>query len=339
MCCGRTRSSLSRSGAAMDEFGVIETFFFNRGARRPDVRVGIGDDGAVVSPPPGAELVVTTDLLVAGRHFPTDTDPYSVGAKAMAVNLSDLAAMAAEPAWATLTLALPEVDEQWLEEFSRGLFDQAGAFGVQLVGGDTVKGPLTVGLQLLGWAPAGTALLRHGAAVGDRIFVTGTLGDAGLGLRCAQGRASLPEVDARYARERLERPSARVSAGLALRGIASAAIDLSDGLAADLGHLAATSGVGARVELARLPLSHVYRAHFGAAGGWDTAVGNGDDYELCFTVPPERCQAVTAGSLGCPVTEIGEIVAGDGVALIDEDGARFVPRSAGFDHFRGDGAD
>jgi thiamine-monophosphate kinase len=321
----------------MDEFGVIETFFADRANRRDDVAVGIGDDGAVVVPPCGHHLVVTADLLVADRHFPAGTDPYAVGVKTMAVNLSDLAAMGAEPAWATLTLSLPEVDERWLDGFSRGLFDQARDFGVQLIGGDTVKGPLAVGLQLLGWVPAGEALLRRGAAAGDRIFVTGTLGDAGLGLRCRQGRVSLPDADEDYARRRLDRPTARVAVGMALRGIAKAAIDLSDGLAADLGHVLAASGVGAHVELARLPLSPTYRRHFALAGGWDTVVGNGDDYELCFTVSPRDCAAVTEARLGCVVTEIGEITSGAGLVMTDEAGQIFVPAAAGFEHFRDDG--
>ena len=318
----------------MDEFELIRRYFASQSVVRDDVRLGIGDDGAVMDVPHGAQLVTTTDTLVAGRHFPPDTDAAAVGHKLLAVGLSDLAAMGAEPAWVTVALALPCVDQPWLAGFSRGFFELARRYRVQLVGGDTVRGPLAATAQVHGLVPADTALRRAGASVGDTIFVTGTLGDAGLALAQLRGRLVLPAADAAAAKQRLDWPQPRVDTGLALRGVASAAIDLSDGLAADLGALAAASGVGARVELSCLPLSAGYRDHFSTAGGWSLAVAHGDDYELCFTVPPGRLDVLSRRvQEECCWTRIGVVETAPGVRLMDADGQEYRPARAGFNHF------
>lgn len=318
----------------MTEFELIARYFARQPIRRADVALGIGDDCALLRPPPGLELAITTDLLVAGVHFQSDADPAALGHKALAVNLSDLAAMGAEPAWFTLNLALPEADPAWLERFSAGMFELARHQEIVLVGGDTSRGPLVIGIQACGFVPEGQALRRGGARPGDRIFVTGELGDAALALEQRLGRLSLPAQDAAALGERLDRPVPRVAAGLALRGIASSAIDISDGLAADLGHVLEASGVGARVMLEHVPVSTVYRRHL-AVAGWELALARGDDYELCFTVPPMQLERMRAmrERLGCPVTEIGEIVPGQTLEFIAAGGQRWVPRRPGHDHF------
>ncbi len=318
----------------MTEFELIARYFARQPIRRGDVALGIGDDCALLRPAPGLELAITTDLLVAGVHFQSDLDPAALGHKALAVNLSDLAAMGAEPAWFTLNLALPEADPDWLERFSAGMLELARRHEIVLVGGDTSRGPLVIGIQACGFVPEGQALVRGGARPGDRIFVTGALGDAALALEQRLGRLHLPAQDAAAIGERLDRPLPRVAAGLALRGIASSAIDISDGLAADLGHVLEASGVGARVMLERVPVSAVYRRHL-AVAGWEPALARGDDYELCFTVPPMQLDRLRAmrERLGCPVTEIGEIVAGRTLEFIGAGGERWVPRRAGHDHF------
>lgn len=318
----------------MTEFELIARYFARQPIHRADVALGIGDDCALLRPAPGQELAVTTDLLVGGVHFLPDVDPAALGHKALAVNLSDLAAMGAEPAWFTLNLALPEADPDWLARFSAGLFELARRHEIALVGGDTSRGPLVVGIQACGFVPEGQALQRAGARPGDRVFVTGELGDAGLALQQRLGRLSLPAEDATTVSDRLDRPTARVAAGLALRGIASSAIDISDGLAADLGHILERSGVGARIERERVPVSAVYRRHL-ATAGWDLALAHGDDYELCFTVPPLQLERLRAmrDRLDCAVTEIGEIVPGQTLAIVDPAGERWAPRRLGHDHF------
>jgi len=298
------------------------------------VRLGIGDDAAVLEVPPGQQLVVTTDMLVAGRHFPAATDPEAIGHKALAVNLSDLAAMGAEPAWVTLAISLPAADAAWLTAFCRGFLGLARAHRAALVGGDTVRGPLAVTVQAMGFVPAGAAIRRAGARPGDGVFVTGTLGDAALGLQCLQGRLVLAPDLERLARARLERPSPRVREGLALRGLASAMIDISDGLLADLGHLLVASGAGAAIDLRRVPLSAAYRAFLHQGGDLQPALAFGDDYELCFTAAPGDHASVraTLDSLGCAVQQIGTVTREPG--LVDERGQ--VLATAGHDHFRAD---
>ncbi|MHB8427728.1 MAG: thiamine-phosphate kinase [Acidiferrobacterales bacterium] len=320
----------------MNEFELIRNYFARQPVRRSDVAVAIGDDAAVLDPPGGCQLAVSTDMLVSGVHFPEDTAPVAVGHKALAVNLSDLAAMGASPAWFTLNLSLPAADPGWLEGFCSGLFGLAGPFGLQLVGGDTTRGPLTIGIQITGFVPRGQALLRSGAQPGDDIYVTGWLGDAALGLMCLHEKLHLPDAERARVIQRLERPVPRVHEGEALRGLASACIDISDGLAADLGHVLEASGTGASIELVALPLSPVYLAVRDQVG-WDPAVARGDDYELCFTVPPQRrlMLETQAERFGCGLRRIGVIEAQLGLRLLEPSGALYRPDRQGFDHFPG----
>jgi thiamine-monophosphate kinase len=256
-----------------------------------------------------------------------------VGHKALAVNLSDLAAMGAQPAWATLSLSLPAADEHWLSEFAAGFFSLAEQHGVELVGGDTVQGPRVITVQLHGFVPAGAALKRSGARAGDLVFVTGTLGDGGAGLALVTGELTAGGEDEAYLRGRLDRPTPRVEAGLALRGLASSAIDISDGLAADLGHVLARSGVGARVELGSLPLSSSLQRTVPASQATRFALMAGDDYELCFTVPPARVAELANLPVSC--TQIGVIESAPGLRVIDAAGRAVEFGQAGYDHFAG----
>lgn len=319
----------------MNEFDLIRQYFTRETSTRRDVVVPIGDDGAVLEVPADQQLVVSTDTLNAGVHFPPDAAAADIGHKSLAVNLSDLAAMGATPAWFTLSLSLPRIDPAWLEGFCQGLFALARTHHVQLVGGDTTRGPLAVSITVNGLVPRGQALLRRGARPGDRLYVTGELGDAALGWLQHTGGLSLPEAARAQVLRRLHRPTPRVRAGLALRGLASACIDISDGLAADLGHVLAASHVGARVELARLPLSGVYRGQLPSLG-WQSAVSHGDDYELCFTLPAAHQAALSAlaAEVTGGVTCIGEIEAPPGLRMLDADGQPYRPASAGHDHFR-----
>ncbi len=319
----------------MDEFALIELLRPPPGAARADVRLGMGDDGAVLVPPPACELVAATDLLVAGRHFPEGTDPEALGHKALAVNLSDLAAMGAEPAWALLQLSLPEADGDFVAAFARGFHRLAGEHRVALVGGDTVRGPLAVGVTVLGWVAAGGALTRAGARPGHRIYVTGSLGDAALGLACRQGGCDLPGPLRDQVVERLERPRPRLAAGRALAPQASAGIDISDGLPADLGHLLAASGCGARLQAAELPWSEAGRAFLAAGGDRRLLLEGGDDYELCLTVAPERERALCqiARELAVPLTCIGTVEAEPGIRLAEADGGLQDLPAAGYRHF------
>ena len=318
------------------EFSLIDRYFAARGPRRPDVALGIGDDCALLVPPAGEQLVVTLDTLVADVHFFAGADPEGIGHKALAVNLSDLAAMGAMPAWATLALTLPKADEEWLARFCRGLFALADRYGVQLVGGDTTHGPTTViTLQAHGFVPPGSALRRAGAKPGDEIYVTGTPGDAGLALAVAYGKTTVGAAYQAYARARLERPEPRIAQGVALRGIASAAIDVSDGLAQDLGHILERSGGGALLEVEGLPLSSALTASLDRDAAIITALTGGDDYELCFTVPPERTAQLEAlaADWDCCCTRIGIIAAEPGLRLIRADGSAFHLERLGYDHF------
>lgn len=317
----------------MDEFGIIERFFKRQAVRRDDVVLGIGDDAAVVDPASDGDWVVTTDVLVNGVHFPESTDPRSVGHKALAVNLSDIAAMGAEPAWATMGLTLPGVEEHWLEEFASGFLALAEEFNVQLIGGDTTHGPLTIAVQLIGRTGGIGHLSRGGARTGDSIYVSGTLGDAALALQIEGGVLAAGESDRGYFMDRLNRPSPRVALGRAMVGHATAAIDISDGLAADLGHLCRSSGVGAEVNVDAVPVSAHYRRHL-ATVGWDPALSFGDDYELCFTVAPENDRMVenAAREADVGVARIGRVT-GSGVRWMR--GNQPYPVSEdGYRHFR-----
>ena len=315
----------------ISEFDLISRYFANSTGQREDVALGVGDDCALLRVPEGYELAVTMDSLVAGVHFYPDADPESLGHKALAVNLSDLAAMGARPAWATLALTLPETDLEWLAAFMTGFRSLADRYGVQLIGGDTTHGPLSMTLQAHGFTRPGKALRRDSARVGDLVGVTGTLGDAGLAL--------MPEYDAgehrAYLRDRLERPAPRVEAGLTLIGMAHAAIDISDGLLADLGHICERSGTGATLNLEQIPLSPAVLAYVKKRHDWSIPLSAGDDYELCFTVPTGRRQEVEARLLdiGCGLTWIGVIEGSAGIRCLGADGREVDIGSRGYQHF------
>ena len=322
----------------LGEFELIERFFLRRQAARgaqSGVILGIGDDAAVLAVPPDAELVAAVDSIVAGRHFPEGTDARSIGHRALAVNLSDFAAMGATPAWATLALTMPSVDARWLERFSAGLLDLADVHGVALVGGDTTRGPLTVSVQVLGHIPRGTALRRSGARAGDLLAVTGTLGDAGAGLHFV---TTPPSAEIRLAAleliRRFEYPAPRVRFGLAARGIATAAMDLSDGLIGDLPKLARASGLAAQVAVERLPLSEAMCIAAPGAQARDWALAAGDDYEMLLAVPAPRYAELKAEAdrLNLMLTTIGELRAGGGVTWT-LNGRKFLPSVRGWDHF------
>jgi thiamine-monophosphate kinase len=318
------------------EFELIDRYFAHLGAKRDDVVLGVGDDAALLRVPPGHELVACVDTLVDGHHFPHGSHADDIGWRALAVNLSDLAAMGARPAWATLALTLPDADEDWLEGFATGFGALATQHGVALVGGDTTRGPLTISVQLLGLLETGRALRRATARPGDLLYVTGWPGDAAAGLALLQGRLQGSGANRGALEHKFRRPEPRVAFGARLRGVASSCIDVSDGLAQDLGRLVAASGVGAIVRAAELPLSRALYALAGEAQAREYALAGGDDYELLFTVPPPARAALVAlaASGGAPACHcIGEIVAGRGVRILGERGEMPVPR--GWDHFRG----
>lgn len=320
----------------LSEFNII-TRYFTRHAHRQDVLLGVGDDAALMEVPKGMQLAVSVDALVAGRHFPLETTPEAIGHKALAVNLSDMAAMGAEPAWATLALTLPEPDTDFLSGFAAGFYRLAEQCNVELVGGDTVRGPLQLVVQIQGLVPRGKALTRGGARPGDHLFVTGTLGDAGAGLAMVQEQLACAGSQGEELRRRLDYPTPRVAAGIALREIASAAIDISDGLLADLGHILEASVVGAELELDAIPLSAALR-HCVAdvEQRLRFALTAGDDYELCFTVAEEKLEALerTVADWDFPVTRIGRIRAETGVSFCN--GVPPADLVSGYDHF-GDG--
>jgi thiamine-monophosphate kinase len=319
----------------VSEFELIQKFFAAQAVSRDDVVIGIGDDAAVLQSVPERQLVVTTDTLVQGVHFLPDADPAALGHKALAVNLSDLAAMGAEPAWFLLNITFPHIDEPWLEKFCEGMFALAREYRIQLVGGNTTRGPLAIAVVAHGFVPDGTAVLRSGAEPGDSIYVTGELGDARLALLHRLGQRKLPPADAETVATRLDRPVPRVREGVLLRRFASSAIDISDGLLADLGHLLEASGTGALVVRDRLPVSDTYRAHLDQVG-WDAALAGGDDYELCFTVPAQHDAefARWQTKFNCRVSCVGEIVSGPKLTVVDAQGNPCEAPHPGYDHFR-----
>ncbi|HRH81765.1 MAG TPA: thiamine-phosphate kinase [Thiobacillaceae bacterium] len=314
------------------EFDLIARHF-TRPA--PTARLGVGDDAALLGCTPGMELAVSSDMLVAGTHFLADADPLSLGHKTLAVNLSDMAAMGAVPRWVLLSLSLPEADDAWLAAFSQGFFGLAARFGVELVGGDTTRGHLNLCVTILGEVPAGQALRRDGARPGDDIWVSGELGGAALGLRHLLRDAELDPEAAGACLARLQRPEPRVPLGLALRGLASAAIDISDGLLADLGHILERSGVAAELDYPSLPAAPAVAARLPAPPVMACLLGGGDDYELCFTVPPGQAAAVrVAGqAAGVALSRVGRITAGAGLRLLDAYGREMALPARGFDHF------
>ncbi|WP_341908658.1 thiamine-phosphate kinase [Polaromonas sp. YR568] len=327
----------------MGEFDLIARYFTRPS---PKAALGVGDDCALLQPAPGTQLAISSDMLVEGRHFFPDVDPFTLGHKALAVNLSDLAACGAKPLAFTLALSLPRVDEDWLASFSRGLLELADAHGCELVGGDTTQGPLNICITVFGEVPVvagrSQALLRSGARAGDDIYVSGTLGDARLALEALRGRIALPPALLSDARNRLEQPTPRVALGQALRGVASAAIDVSDGLLGDLGHVLRLSKVGASVEAPLVAGLMAVTRH----PEWSSelllsdtlqeyVLAGGDDYELAFTAPPSAREAVAeaARQSGTPVTRIGAIEAQPGLRVRGADGQLLTRRYASFDHF------
>jgi len=293
-------------------------------------RIGIGDDGAILSLSSQSELVVSTDTLVEGVHFLPRTDPGSLGHKALAVNLSDLAAMGAEPKWVFLSLTLPNTDENWLEAFSSSFLSLADRYSIELAGGDTTRGPLSLSVTVLGLVEKGKGLLRSGAKVGDKIFVTGFIGDAGLGLQ--EAKKVVPADLAVL--ERYLKPVPRVQAGRCLEGVASSCIDVSDGLAADLGHILNKSGVGASIQWEKLPLSSSVKIYVKCHDDWVFPLTSGDDYELCFTVPKVHLGKLAGiqNELSCTVTEIGEIEARKGLQIY-LNGKKIELGRLGYQHF------
>lgn len=318
----------------MGEFDLIARYFKRPAKRSP---LGVGDDCALLAPAPGMQLAVSSDMLVEGRHFLSTVDAARLGHKALAVNLSDLAACGAKPLAFTLALALPGIDEPWLEGFSRGLFALADAHGCELVGGDTTRGPLNICITVFGEVPAGAALLRSGARAGDDIWVSGTLGDARLALEVFRGTLALPADVFAQARMRMEQPTPRVALGQALRGIASAAVDVSDGLVGDLGHILASSRVGATLDAdaATSTVAAASAPGLGIEALRTCALSGGDDYELVFTAAPSARAAVEqAGKESFTrVTRIGRIDAEAGLRIVDASGSPVAQRFGSFDHF------
>jgi thiamine-monophosphate kinase len=319
---------------ALSEFALIERYFRSCGMQRADVTLGVGDDAALLRVPEGSELVAAIDTLVAGVHFPHGSPPDSIGHRALAVNLSDLAAMGARPAWALLALTLPQPEEAWLGEFAAGLADLARAHKVALVGGDTTRGPLCITVQLLGHVPSGEALTRGAGRAGDVVFVSGTCGDAAAGLAIEQGRLDGPAESRAYLRERFLFPTPRVALGERLRGLASACIDVSDGLLADAGRLAAASQAGAELAWTDVPLSEPLRAMVGEEHARELALTGGDDYELCFAVPPQNVARLLAQlpPQEWRYTRIGALRAAPGAEVV-RDGTVMEFSHSGYEHF------
>ena len=317
----------------MGEFELIERFFKRPAQRQP---LGVGDDCALLQPAASMQLAVSSDMLVEGRHFLSTVDPARLGHKALAVNLSDLAACGAKPLAFTLSLALPQADERWLAPFAQGLLALADEHGCELVGGDTTRGPLNICITVFGEVPAGQALLRSGARAGDDLWVSGTLGDARLALEVFRGTLALPAEVFTQARGRMEQPTPRVALGLALRGLATSAIDVSDGLLGDLGHVLRASNVGARIDAAAaLSLLAAPADSLPEALRLQCVLAGGDDYELAFTAPPAHRDAVpkVAQACGTRVSRIGRIEAEPGLTLVDAQGAPVHGDFASFDHF------
>lgn len=339
----------------LSEFGLIKDFFSDKSGKNKYTRLGIGDDAAIVSVPSACDFVIAVDTLVSGVHFPKQTSPRDIAYKALAVNLSDLAAMGAEPVSFTLALTLSEKEQnsQWLESFSSGLFDLANKIPIELIGGDTTQGPLSITIQAHGLLPINKSLRRSGAKPGDRVFVTGTLGDASLGLKYLQSHfvnsSCLLTEEKQYLLDRLNRPQAKLKAGRLLRDLASSCIDVSDGLLADLGHICEASQCRAAINAGAIPLSTIYKKHFEHSKqdkirqGLIEAVTGGDDYELCLTIKPDNIPQLEKLELECQLSEIGEILSEDKsatsinkekVVMLDQSGEIIPINSFGYTHFK-----
>ena len=317
------------------EFELIKRHFTRPAA---NAVLGVGDDCALVDVTNGMDLAVSTDTMVSGTHFFPDVNPENLGHKALAVNLSDIAAMGGMPYWAMLALTLPNVDHDWLAAFAKGFFDLAQEYNVSLIGGDTTRGPaLVMTVTIMGEVPAGAALRRGGAKAGNDIWVSGNVGDAALAVAHRYGRIVLDATDYHEAVMRLYEPSPRVALGQALRGLATAAIDISDGLLADLTHICRLSGVGATVDLGSVPVSSIGMKHINSDEGRNAILAGGDDYELCFTAHPNSRESIEdlTDVLGIPITRIGQIKRGKGVSLLGADGKPVKIDGRGYDHFKG----
>ncbi len=304
----------------MAEFSIIDTYFNRKNANSVDL--GVGDDSALLTPPPQQQLVICADTSVAGRHFPLDTHPHAIGWKSVAVNLSDIAAMGAKPHSILLALSLPQIDHHWLKDFSQGLYDCCDQFGVSLIGGDTTQSPhLTITVTALGWIETGQAVTRAGAQVGDLICVSGTVGDAAFALQ-HMGHPL---------QKRLDYPTPRCQLGQQLKGLASSMIDVSDGLAQDLGHILKASGVGAVLQLDQLPVSS-YIAKLEQEKKWQVALAGGDDYELCFTISPQNYHLLAQQKLDVNLTIIGKITQNLGLTFL-QNGIDYSIQFHGYQHF------
>lgn len=314
------------------EFDLIAKYFTRP---TPGAVLGVGDDCALLAPSPGMQLAVSSDMLLEGRHFSPQDSPAGIGHKSLAVNLSDLAAMGATPRWATLSIALPEANDAWLTAFTRGFFRMADQHGIELVGGDTTRGALTLSITVIGELPPGQALRRDGAQVDDDIWVSGVLGSAAMALAYRQGRIFMEQIDAAPVLPALYLPTPRVGLGIALRGLAHSAIDISDGLLGDLGHILQRAHVGATLEFALLPTLPVVQAYLHEAVARTCVLAGGDDYELCFTAAPRQRDAIlaAAASTGVAVTRIGRITATPGIVVVDASGQAIPIEHTGYDHF------
>ncbi|HEY2684401.1 MAG TPA: thiamine-phosphate kinase [Steroidobacteraceae bacterium] len=325
---------MPRAPERLDEFELIRRYFLRSADTAIGVALGIGDDAALLEVPTGEQLVAAVDTLVAGRHFLPSTPARSIGHRALAVNLSDMAAMGATPRWATLALTLPQADPQWLQDFAAGFLALGERHGVTLVGGDTTRGPLTISVQIMGTVPAGGALRRDAARAGDLLVVSGTLGDAGAGLKFAQESPRPSDKALQFLIERFDFPTPRVQLGVAARGLASAAMDISDGLVGDLPKILDASHLAAVVDVERLPVSSALRAVVAEEEARELALGAGDDYELLLCLPPVKLQQLVdaARRLNLTLSVIGELRAGAGIRWTLH-GADFAPRLSGFNHF------
>ena len=321
------------------EFNLIQQYFTRPS---PQADLGVGDDAALVRLSEGNQLVISTDMSVAGTHFLHDCAPYNIGWKALAVNVSDMAAMGAQPKWATLAISLPEVNQDWLAEFSRGFFACANSFNIDLIGGDTTRGPLNISVTILGEAPAGKALKRSGAQVGDDIWVSGQLGSAALGLAHLQGKVQLTnklvnELDTCL--KALNTPSPRTALGLALRGVATSCIDVSDGLLADLGHILQASNLGAAIDLEKIPCIELLKNNLDYPQFQELLIAGGDDYELCFTAPQTKREEINALSkqLNLQISLIGKTriasISNTSGLQVDYKNNQITLLKQGFDHF------
>ena len=319
----------------MREFELISRYFKGRGITRKDVKLGIGDDAAVMNVPENCQLVVTTDTLVEGVHFFKDMPPRALGHRALAVNLSDLAAMGAEPAWISLALTLPHADIDWLEEFTAGMHEIAEYFNVQIIGGDTTQGPLTISICAKGTVPKDKALTRSGAKNGDWIYLSGPLGDAGLAIEAHKGRFDVRPENLAKLKQRFEYPNPRVAAGQVLRNLASSCIDISDGLLADLKHILAMSMVGATIHVDKIPVSQALSESLTEDERWPFLLAYGDDYELLFTVPEDKkgMLDLSLRQYGVEAVCIGQIKGTEGQIELLNQGEKFIFVGQGYQHF------